>query len=169
MTRSNQRRSIAKFNYNKELLQAAIQRYTSQQKLLKTSLFPSKAEDTWPATTLKMKSTTAFFKDLDTKFGTVNNSTDICIIALEQNTFYSMAASVVEIYIQENQQKENLHLQAASPELIWRMMFSKSRQNSWKMHAKEPTLLQSCRLEACPVLKLKPVTVTLQGFCQDPE
>ena len=60
-----------------------------------------------------MKSTTAFFKDLDTKFGTVNNSTDICIIALEQNTFYSMAASVVEIYIQENQQQENLHLEAA--------------------------------------------------------
>ena len=60
-----------------------------------------------------MKSTTAFFKDLDTKFGTVNYSTDICIIAIEQNTFYSMAASVVEIYIQENQQQENLHLEAA--------------------------------------------------------
>ena len=46
-----------------------------------------------------MKSTTVFFKDLDIKFGTVNYTTDICIIAIEQNTFYLMAASVVEIYI----------------------------------------------------------------------
>ena len=60
-----------------------------------------------------MKSTTAFFRDLKTKFGTVNYSTDICIIVIEQNTFYSMAASVVEIYIQENRQQENLHLEAA--------------------------------------------------------
>ena len=60
-----------------------------------------------------MKFLTAFFKDLDTKFKAVNYSTDICIIAIEQNTFYSMAASVVEIYIQENQQQENLHLEAA--------------------------------------------------------
>ena len=57
-----------------------------------------------------MKFTTAFFKDLDTKFGTVNYSTDICIIAIKQNTFCSMAAFVVEIFIQENQQQENLHL-----------------------------------------------------------
>ena len=56
-----------------------------------------------------MKSNTAVFKDLDPKFGTVNYSTDICTIAIEQNTLYSMAASeVVEIYIQENQQQENL-------------------------------------------------------------
>ena len=62
-----------------------------------------------------MKSTTTFFKDLDPKFETVNYSTDICNIAVEQNTFYSMAASeVVEIYIQENQQQENLHLEAAT-------------------------------------------------------
>ena len=60
-----------------------------------------------------MKSTTAFFRDLKTKFGTVNYSTDICIIVIEQNTFYSMTASVVEIYIQENRQQENLHLEAA--------------------------------------------------------
>ena len=60
-----------------------------------------------------MKSTTAFFRDLKTKFGTVNYSTDICIIVIEQKTFYSMAASVVEIYIQENRQQENLHLEAA--------------------------------------------------------
>ena len=60
-----------------------------------------------------MKFTTAFFKDLDTKFGTVNYSTDICIIAIEQNTFCSMTASkVIEIYIQENPQKENLRLEA---------------------------------------------------------
>ena len=57
-----------------------------------------------------MKSTRAFFKDLDTKFGTVSYSTDICIIAIEQNTFYYMAASVAEIYVQENQQQENLPL-----------------------------------------------------------
>ena len=51
-----------------------------------------------------MKSTKAFFKDLNSKFGTVNYGTDIYITAIEQNTFYSMAASkVVEIYIQENQ------------------------------------------------------------------
>ena len=50
-----------------------------------------------------MKSTTAFFKDLNTKFGKVNYSADICIIATEQSTFYSRAASeVVEIYIQGN-------------------------------------------------------------------
>ena len=62
-----------------------------------------------------MKFLTAFFKDLDTKFKTVNYSTDICIIAIEQNTFYSMVISeVVEIYIQENQQQENIHLEAAS-------------------------------------------------------
>ena len=60
-----------------------------------------------------MKSTIAFFRDLKTKFGTVNYSTDICIIVIEQNTFYSMTASVVEIYIQENRQQENLHLEAA--------------------------------------------------------
>ena len=36
MNRSNQRNSIAKFNYNKELLEAAIWSYTSQQKFLKT-------------------------------------------------------------------------------------------------------------------------------------
>ena len=60
-----------------------------------------------------MKSTTVFFKDLDINFGTVNYSTDICIISREQNTYYSMADSVVEIYIQENQQEENLHLEAA--------------------------------------------------------
>ena len=57
-----------------------------------------------------MESTTKFSKDLDPKFGTVNYSTDICIIAIEQITFYSMVASeVVEIYIQENQ-----HLEAAT-------------------------------------------------------
>ena len=59
-----------------------------------------------------MKPTTAFFKGLDIKFETVNYSIDICIIAIEQNIFYSMAASVVEIYIQEIQQQENLHLEA---------------------------------------------------------
>ena len=49
-------------------------------------------------TKLKIKSTTAFFNDLGTKFGTVNYRTDICISAIEQKTFYSMAASeVVEI------------------------------------------------------------------------
>ena len=60
-----------------------------------------------------MKSTTVFFKDLDIKFGIVSYRTDICITAIEQNTYYSMAASVAEIYIQENQQQENLHLEAA--------------------------------------------------------
>ena len=60
-----------------------------------------------------MKPTTAFFKGLDIKFETVNYSIDICIIAIEQNIFYAMAASVVEIYIQEIQQQENLHLEAA--------------------------------------------------------
>ena len=50
-----------------------------------------------------MKSTKAFSKDLNTKFGTVSYSADICIIAIEQNTFYSRAVSeVVEIYIQGN-------------------------------------------------------------------
>ena len=49
-------------------------------------------------TKLKIKSTTAFSNDLGTKFGTVNYRTDICITAIEQKTFYSMAASeVVEI------------------------------------------------------------------------
>ena len=46
MKRSNQRRSNTKFDYNKELLEAAIQRYTSKQKFLKTNRkgvhFPAK-------------------------------------------------------------------------------------------------------------------------------
>ena len=50
-----------------------------------------------------MKSTLFFLKDLDPKFGTVNNRTDMCYIAIEQNTLYSIAASeVAEIYFQEN-------------------------------------------------------------------
>ena len=60
-----------------------------------------------------MKPTAVFFKGLDIKFEAVNYSIDICIIAIEQNIFYAMAASVVEIYIQEIQQQENLHLEAA--------------------------------------------------------
>ena len=59
-----------------------------------------------------MKSSTAFFKELGIKFGTVSYSADIYIIFIEQNTF-SMTASVVEIYIQEKQQQENIHLEAA--------------------------------------------------------
>ena len=47
-----------------------------------------------------MKSTTAFFKDTGSKFGTVNYRTDIYSIAIEHNTFYLMAASeIVEVYI----------------------------------------------------------------------
>ena len=92
-----------------------------------------------------MKSTAGFLKDLDIEFGTVNNSTDICIIAIEQNTFYSMAASVAEIYIQENQQQENLHLEAAPRGDL--------ENDVLKIKA----------------LKMNPVTVILQGFCQDPE
>ena len=62
-----------------------------------------------------MKSTTVFSKDLDPTFGAVNYISDICIIVIEQNTFYSMASSeVVEIYIQENQRQENLHLDVAT-------------------------------------------------------
>ena len=60
-----------------------------------------------------MKSTAASLKDLDTNFGAVNYSADICIIAIEQNALHSMTASVIEIYIQENQQQENLHVVAA--------------------------------------------------------
>ena len=60
-----------------------------------------------------MKSTTAFFKGLDIKFRTVSYTTDIFIIAIEQDIFFSMTASVVEIYIQENQQ-QNLHLEVAT-------------------------------------------------------
>ena len=62
-----------------------------------------------------MKSTTAFFKDFDPMFGTVHYRTDICITVIEQNNFYSMAASkVVEIYIQKNQQQENFYLEAGA-------------------------------------------------------
>ena len=47
-------------------------------------------------------------------FGIVN-WTDACTIAIEENTFYSMAASeVVEFYIQDNLQQENLHSEAAN-------------------------------------------------------
>ena len=91
-----------------------------------------------------MKSIAGFLKDLDIEFGTVNYSTDICIIAIEQNT-YSMAGSVVEIYIQENQQQENLHLEAAPRGDL--------ENDVLKIKA----------------LKMNPVTVILQGFCQDPE
>ena len=41
---------------------------------------PKKAEYCRSANILKMKSTTAFFKDLDPKFGAVNYRTDICIL-----------------------------------------------------------------------------------------
>ena len=92
-------------------------------------------------------------KDFNPKFGTVNYRTDICIIAIEQNTSYSMAASeVVEIYIRENQQ-QNLHLRKSTTkstfgsshlELIWKKMLSRSRQNSWKMSAKRPN--SSCSI-----------------------
>ena len=62
-----------------------------------------------------MKSSKVFFKDLDSKFGTVNYRTDTCTIAIERNTFYSMVASeVVEIYIQENLEQEILHSEAAT-------------------------------------------------------
>ena len=48
-------------------------------------------------------------------FGTVNYRTDICITVIQQNNFYSMAASkVVEIYIQKNQQQENFYLEAGT-------------------------------------------------------
>ena len=41
-------------------------------------------------------------------------------------------------------------------ELTWKKIPSKSRQNSWKMLAKEPTVQQSCRLELCSSTKNKP-------------
>ena len=55
-----------------------------------------------------------------------------------------MAGSVVEIYIQENRQ-ENLHLEAAPRADL--------ENDVLKIKA----------------LKMNPVTVILQGFCQDPE
>ena len=62
-----------------------------------------------------MKSTTVFFKDLKNKYGAASHRTDIYTIAIDQNIFYSMAASeAVEIFIQENIQQENLHLEAAT-------------------------------------------------------
>ena len=45
---------------------------------------------------------------------------------------------------------------SSPPDLIWKKILSKSRQNSWKMPAKEPTLLQSCRLEAYSCTKSEP-------------
>ena len=57
----------------------------------------------------------SLFKDLDPNFWTVHYITGTCIIAIGQNTFYLMAASeIIEIYIQQNQQQENLHLKAAT-------------------------------------------------------
>ena len=104
-----------------------------------------------------MKSTTAFFKGLATKFGIVNCSTDLCIIAIEQNTFYLMAASWSFRNLHSRKLTTRKSTFGSSPsELIWRMMLSKSRQNSWKMPAKEPTLLQSYRLEACSCTKNEP-------------
>ena len=41
-------------------------------------------------------------------------------------------------------------------ELTWKKIPSKCRQNSWKMLAKEPTVQQSCRLEACTSTNNKP-------------
>ena len=40
-------------------------------------------------------------------------------------------------------------------ELTWKKISSKSRQNLWKMLAKEPTVQQSCRLEVCSSTKNK--------------
>ena len=84
------------------------------------------------ASSLKIKSTAASLKDLDTNFGAVNYSTDICIIGIAQNALYSMTVSVVEIYIQENQQQENLHLVAAPQ--IW--SGKRYSQNLGKIHGK---------------------------------
>ena len=41
-------------------------------------------------------------------------------------------------------------------ELTWKKIPSKSRKNSWKMLAKEPTVQQNCRLELCSSTKNKP-------------
>ena len=58
------------------------------------------------------------------------------------------ASEIMEIYLQENLQQENLHSEAAT-QLIWKKMLQKSKQNSWKIPAKELTLQHTCRLEAC--------------------
>ena len=104
-----------------------------------------------------MKSTTAFFKDLDTKFGTVNYITDICIISIEQNTFYFMAASssFKNLHSRKSITRKSKS-ESRLPELIWRMVLSKYRQNSRKTQAKELILLQSCKLEACSCTKNEP-------------
>ena len=102
-----------------------------------------------------MKSTTAFFKDLGTNFGTVNYSTDICIIAIEQNTFYPMAACCRNLHSRKSTTRKST-FGSSPPELIWRMMLSKSRQNSRIMPVTEPTLPQSRSLEAGSCTKSEP-------------
>ena len=65
-----------------------------------------------------------------------------------------MATSVVEIYIQENQQQENVHLEAV-PQSWSGKRYS---QNLGKIHGK------CLRRKTAVVLKMSPVTVILQGF-----
>ena len=68
-----------------------------------------------------------------------------------------MAASeIVEIYIQGNQQQQNLHLEAALQSGSGKQILSKPGQNPWETPAKEPTLQQSCRVEACICTKNEP-------------
>ena len=134
MKRPNQRCSNTKFNYNKELPEAAIQRFTLKNKLLETNC----KEVHSPA---KLNTV-----GLVTKFGTVNYSTDICIIATEQNTFYSMGASIVKVYIQEIQSpRANLENDALNIQ-------AKFMENA----CEGANLLQNRRLEACSYTKNKP-------------
>ena len=118
--------------------------------------FPSTAKDCRPTTTLQIKSTTTFFNDLDAKFGTVNYGINIWIIATTENLFlYGCFWSCRNLHSWKSTTRKST-FGSSPPDLIWKKILSKSGQNSWKTSAKELTLQQSCRLEACSCTKNEP-------------
>ena len=132
-------------------------------KFLKTNC---KAEDYRPATTLKMKSTAAFFKDLNTKFGTINYSTDICIIAIKQNSFYWFW-SCKNLHSRNSTTRKSTF--GSSSQRCSGKRYSQHLSKTHKKCLRRSPLF--CKA-ACLSLQLCwkwTVTVTLQGFCQDHE
>ena len=97
-----------------------------------------------------MKSTTGFFKDQDTKFGTVNYSTDICITSIEQNTFYSMAASVLKTTFKKiNNKKIYIWMQSSRADLEKDTLkiYAKFMENACKgAHSSAKLLARSLQL-----------------------
>ena len=161
---SNQRRSISKFNNNKELLEAAIYRYTSKRKLKQNS---------WKLTARE------FIPQQSWRPQACNYTENEIHHSLFQRPRHQVWNCQLQYgYLYYCHKTEHFLLDGCF--CCWNLHSRKSttrkstfgsspqdlKKDSWKMLAKEPTLLQSCRLA---VLKMSPVIVILHRFCQDPE